>query len=151
MARKRIQTVTFSVTAEQIRGQGRPRFAIIGGKPRGYKADEDKAWERAIRDAYINSASFKDMAGFADEVHILIKVQRKLPKTAPKSIIEQPDIHKPDADNIAKSVLDSIGRGVAFKDDRQVTRLTVEKMPRTRRDDEIMEVTIVYYAEVGTH
>ena len=64
--------------------------------------------------------------------------------------MSEPDIHKPDADNIGKSVLDALNR-VAFKDDRQVTRLTVEKMPRTRRDDEIMEVTIVYYAEIGTH
>lgn len=150
MARKRIQTVTFSVTAEQIRGQGRPRFAIIGGKPRGYKADEDRAWESAIRAAYFGSASFKDMAGFADEVHILVQTKRKLPDSAPKRLMAEPDIHKPDADNIGKSVLDALNR-VAFKDDRQVTRLTVEKMPRTRRDDELLEVTIVYYAEVGTH
>lgn len=148
MARKRIQTVTFTVTADQIRGQGRPRFAIIGGKPRGYKADEDKAWEQTIRNAYINSSDFKDMAGFADEVHVLVKVQRKLPKTAPKSLMEQPDICKPDADNMAKSVLDALNR-VAFKDDKQVTRLTVEKLPRRRVPDEIMEVTIVYYAEVN--
>lgn len=149
MARKRIQTVTFTVTADQLRGQGRPRFAIIGGKPRGYKADEDKAWERAIRDAYFHSASFKDMAGFADEVHVMVQTRRRLPDSAPKRLKEQPDICKPDADNIAKSVLDALNR-VAFKDDKQVTRLTVEKFPRTRRDDEIMEVTIVYYAEIGT-
>ena len=148
MARKRIQTVTFSVTADQIRGQGRPRFAIIGGKPRGYKADEDKAWEQTIRNAYLNSSSFKDMAGFADEVHILIQVRRSLPKSAPKSLVSQPDLMKPDLDNIAKSVLDALNR-VAFKDDKQITRLTAEKFPRTRRDNEIMEVTIVYYGEVG--
>lgn len=150
MPRKRIQSVTFSVTASEIRGQGRPRFAIIGGKPRAYKADEDKAWERAIRDAYINSASFKDMAGFADEVHVMIQTRKKLPASAPKCIVEQADTFKPDVDNIAKSVLDALNR-LAFKDDKQVTRLSVEKFPRTRRDDEIMEVTIVYYAEVGTH
>lgn len=150
MTRKRIQTVTFSVTANQLRGQGRPRFAIIGGKPRGYKPDEDRAWEAAIRDAYYHSESFKDMAGFADEVHILIQTKRRLPSSAPKGLMSEPDTHKPDADNIAKSVLDALNR-VAFRDDKQVTRLTVEKFPRTRREDEIMEVTIVYYAEIGTH
>lgn len=33
---------------------------------------------------------------------------------------------KPDTDNIAKSILDSLN-GIAYKDDKQVTRLTVEK------------------------
>ena len=148
MARKRIQTVTFTVTADQLRGQGRPRLAIIGGKQRAYKADEDRRWEAAIRDAYYHSESFKDMAGFADEVHILIQTKRRLPPSAPKGLMSEPDTHKPDADNISKSVLDALNR-VAFRDDKQVTRLTVEKLPRTRREDEIMEVTIVYYAEIN--
>jgi len=33
---------------------------------------------------------------------------------------------KPDTDNIAKSILDSLN-GIAYKDDKQVVMLTVEK------------------------
>lgn len=33
---------------------------------------------------------------------------------------------KPDTDNIAKSILDSLN-GIAYKDDKQVVKLTVEK------------------------
>ena len=38
---------------------------------------------------------------------------------------------------------------VAWRDDSQVTKLTVEKMPRTRRDDELMTVEIEYVSEMG--
>jgi len=43
---------------------------------------------------------------------------------------------KPDTDNIAKSILDSLN-GIAYKDDKQVVMLTVEK-----RYDEIPSVSV---------
>lgn len=43
---------------------------------------------------------------------------------------------KPDTDNIAKSILDSLN-GIAYKDDKQVVKLTVEK-----RYDEIPSVSV---------
>lgn len=159
MARKRIQTVTFTVTADKLRGQGRPRLAIIGGKPRAYKDDDDRQWEAAIRDAYFHSESFKDMAGFAGEVHMSVKVQRWLPKSAPKKLKESPDTGRPDCSNILKSVEDALNR-VAYRDDSQIVKAQCEKLMRKRsvgedgeylERNEIMEVTIVYYAEVGTH
>lgn len=157
MARKRIQTVTFTVTADQLRGQGRPRLAISGGKPRAYKADEDRKWEEAIRDAYYHSESFKDMAGFADEVHMSVKVQRWLPKSAPKKLTESPDTGRPDCSNILKSVEDALNR-VAYRDDSQIVKVQCEKLMRKRsvgeydeylKRDEIMEVTLVYYADIN--
>lgn len=145
--RRVIQRVRFSVSASQVRGQGRPRFAIMGGRPSAYKADEDKAWEETIRRAYLANAG-ASMAGFADEVHVRIEVRRRLPKTTPKRVASKPDTSRPDADNYAKACLDSLNR-VAWRDDSQVTRLTVEKMPRTRRDDELMTVEIEYVSEIG--
>lgn len=145
--RKQIARTRFTVTAPQLRGQGRPRFRIIGGRAQTYKAAEDRAWEQAIRSAYFNSATGKDMAGFADEVEVCILTLRSLPKSTPNRVTSEPDLHKPDADNIAKAVLDALNR-VAFRDDSQVVRLVVEKLPRTRRDDEAMAVEITYYANL---
>lgn len=145
--RRVIQRVRFAVSASQVRGQGRPRFAIVGGRPSAYKAAEDKAWEETIKRAYLANAG-ASMAGFADEVHVRIEVSRRLPKTAPKRVDAKPDTSRPDADNYAKACLDALNR-VAWRDDSQVTRLTVEKMPRTRRDDELMTVEIEYVSEMG--
>lgn len=48
----------------------------------------------------------------------------------------EPDIFKPDVDNIAKNVLDALN-GVAFTDDRFVVSLLIEKRPRTRCEEHI--------------
>lgn len=55
----------------------------------------------------------------------------------------QPDTLKPDADNIAKTVLDGLN-GKAFKDDSQVTTLKVIKAPRMRNVEgvDILEVVV---------
>lgn len=141
--RKVIKSVSFSVTADRVRGQGRPRF----GFGRAYKSSEDIAWEKTIREAFIASGG-ADMAGFADEVHIVIYVHRKLPKTAPRSLLRQPDTGRPDVDNLCKSVLDALNR-VAFRDDSQVTSLHAEKMPRTHRANEVLKVKVEYLSEIG--
>ena len=65
---------------------------------------------------------------------------RQLPKSTPKRVLSEPDTHKPDADNIAKIVLDALN-GVAWLDDAQVTSLTVVKLDRTR-DPERLSVRI---------
>lgn len=146
MTRMLIQETTFEVHAKHLRGQGRPRFTKTG---HAYKADEDKAWEQRIRDAYSAACQYKDMAGFADEVGIEIRTYRRLPSDRPKSVEEEPDIYKGDADNYAKSVLDALSK-LAFMDDKQVTHLEVTKMPRRRFDsDEVMKITIKYYSEVN--
>lgn len=145
MSRQLIQSVVFTVECDHVRGQGRPRFRLNGGT---YKSNEDKAWEKRIRDAYSAQCPYKDMAGFADEVHISIHAHRRLPSSAPARIESEPDLNAPDADNIAKSVLDALSR-LAFRDDKQVTQLNVFKHDRKRIGKERMTVHIKYYAEVG--
>ena len=49
---------------------------------------------------------------------------------------------KPDTDNIAKSILDSLN-GIAYKDDKQVVSLTVEK-----RYSEVPSVSVRIWEEV---
>lgn len=145
--REPIQVCEFTVYADQVRGKGRPRFGIRNGRPQAFNSSEDKAWERLIRNAYLAHSGGKDMALFADEVHICILIARKLPDSRPKRVEEESDVFKPDIDNICKSVLDALN-GVAFRDDRQITVLHAEKWPRTRRGNELLTVRIEYFAGI---
>ena len=141
------KTVKFEVTADKIRGQGRPRFAIRGGSPSTYKDEADKAWEELIRNSYLAQGG-SDMSRFADAVRVTVRVKRKAPKSMAKKRESQPDICRPDLDNIIKSVLDALN-GVAWRDDCQVVGLRGDKMDRTRRTDESLEVTVEYLSEMG--
>ena len=88
------------------------------------------------------------MSRFADAVRVTVRVKRKAPKSMAKSRESQPDICRPDLDNIIKSVLDALN-GVAWRDDCQVVGLRGDKMDRTRRDNESLEVTVEYLSEMG--
>ena len=122
-----------------VRGQGRPRFA---GR-RAYKAAADAAWERKIARAY------EDAGGVCLDgpVAVVVDVFRSLPPSLlRKRVASEPDTHRPDADNVAKGVLDALN-GLAFRDDAQVTVLRVTKHDREARG-EWMRVRVM---GVGEH
>lgn len=64
-----------------------------------------------------------------------------MPKNRPKKVLRERDTYKPDADNIAKAVLDAMN-GLAFVDDSQVVSLSVTKHDRTHRESDIVTVEI---------
>ena len=109
-----------------VRGQGRPRF----GHGRAYKAEEDKAWEDKIRMAYHRGRRGLHIRKGAP-VFVTIEAVKAVPASwSKKRQLEAQGKFwdgKPDADNIAKSVLDALNR-TAWDDDKQVTGLTVTKM-----------------------
>lgn len=119
----------------KVRGQGRPRFA---GR-RAYKARVDVDYERSILAAYQQAAG--GLKPHAGGVAVEIEVYRRLPKSAPKSLKQEQDLHKPDVDNVAKSVLDALN-GVAWLDDCQVLDLHVVKHPRKPKTVERLEVVV---------
>jgi Holliday junction resolvase RusA-like endonuclease len=124
-----MQTVSFCVYGK-VRGQGRPRFTgkkRRKGKKTAYEKPEDTAYKKAIAKAYRERANG---AIFHGEVSISIYVFRKMP-IAYKGNAES-DIYRPDVDNIAKAVMDALN-GVAYDDDKQVTRLYVTKAPREKQ------------------
>ena len=57
-----------------------------------------------------------------------------------------PFTRKPDADNVAKSVLDALN-GVAWLDDAQVTHLSVRKLERRRATRARTAVRVVWGLE----
>lgn len=127
----------------KLRGQGRPRFTRKG---RAYETKEDREFKEAIAATYEKNCS--RWFGTA-ELHVLIKITRALPKSKPKRIVSEPDTLKPDADNIAKAVLDALN-GVAYVDDAQVTSLGIIKNPRSRELDEDLLTVYIEEIERGT-
>ena len=128
-------SVSFEVWGK-VRGKGRPRFARGG---HAYTPKGTREYERAIREAFENAPETPPEP-FSGPIDVTIVTSRQLPKSAPKSVIREPDMHTPDADNVAKIVLDALN-GVAWLDDAQVTSLTVVKLDRTR-DPERLSVRI---------
>lgn len=124
-------SVSFDVFGK-VRGKGRPRFTRSW---RPYTPKSTRDYERDIRDAFEN-ATGRPPEPFSGPIAVCIMTYRQLPKSAPKSVLSEPDTHKPDIDNVAKIVLDALN-GVAWDDDAQVVRLTVSKLDRTRSPERL--------------
>ena len=126
--------LTFTVTG--VRGKPRPSFA----RGKKYTPSDYARYEQSIGAAYINSGGVK-MSG---PVSVAIDVFGQMPKSRPKRITSEANTYKPDADNIAKAVLDGLN-GVAYDDDAQVVELHVRKLPRERIAESFLEITVKKY------
>ena len=110
----------------KIQAKQRPRF---NGKF-AYTPKETIAYENWVRSCYLEKYNNEKILETPLEVHI--RAYFEIPKSTSKKKKEQmleneinPTI-KPDTDNIAKSILDSLN-GIAYLDDKQVIKLVVEK------------------------
>lgn len=133
-------------TVPFVRGKGRVRFVRKTG--RTYTPDATAEAMERIRAAYVKAANGKS-APKGVPVYVEISTYRQLPKSRPKKVESEPDVFKPDADNIAKLVLDALN-GVAWVDDTQIVRLLVDKDDRTRDPGlphEVTGVEIWWYAD----
>ena len=127
--------INFAVNGN-VRGQARPRFTgkRRKGKKQAYEKPEDTAYKKSIAKAYREAANG---VFFTGEVTLTIHVYRKMPKS--KKGDNEPDIYKPDVDNIAKAVMDALN-GVAYEDDKQVFCLSIckHKRVKSRLNDELI-------------
>ena len=64
-------------------------------------------------------------------IHVEIVTYQPVPASRKKSIEWEHATFKPDVDNVGKLVLDALN-GVAYDDDKQIVKLTVEKAKRVR-------------------
>ena len=110
----------------------RPRMTVRGGHPSTYTDAQTVADEAAVAAAY-KGPHFHDAP-----VAVRIDVYRALPKSTPRRIESQPDVIKPDVDNVAKAVLD----GVAYDDDAQVVDLRIVKHDRIRKAGDSIRFTV---------
>lgn len=105
-------------------GKGRPRF--YGGHAVTPQATRD--YERMIGREYARQCG-QDFG--AAPLDVAIMVTYTMPKSWTKSKraekMKQPHTQKPDADNIAKAILDGLQQGGAYEDDCQIASLRVYK------------------------
>jgi len=132
--------VTFRVDG-QPHGKGRPRFTRQGGFVRAYTDAKTLAYESIIRLAAQKSMGGSEPLKTALDACVYISLgipssHSKKRKEACFSGLEKA-IKKPDADNVAKSVLDACN-GVIFVSDSQIVNLFVAK----RYGDPHIEVLI---------
>lgn len=127
----------------KVVGKERPRVNMYTG--RVYTPNKTKEYECLIQQYFKIVYPTADM--LEGRIHIDIIAYLKIPKgtskVKEKEMLEgnMSPTQKPDIDNIAKSVLDAMNK-VAFKDDNQVTRISVEK--RFSTEDKV-QITIEEY------
>lgn len=112
----------------KIIGKERPRLNMITGHV--YTPNKTKEYETLIQQEFI--VKYKKIEQIETRVLIEIIAHIKIPKNAKKGdrekmlLDEISPIKKPDIDNIAKVVLDSLNKFI-IKDDTQVSKIIIEK------------------------
>lgn len=97
---------------EEPQGKGRPKFTRAG---HAYTPEKTRDYERFVRTMYHG-------AKFDGALTVRIKACMKKPMRGAGAYPTK----TPDADNIAKAILDALN-GVAYDDDKQVVNLVVMK------------------------
>lgn len=109
-------------------GKERPRACRRGRFVTVYTPKKTVEYENKVRKSFLES-NCKKIEGAVDAD---IKAYHRIPASTPKKNIDKmirgdiPCTVKPDADNIAKCILDPLN-GVAFEDDNHVVDLSVSK------------------------
>ena len=121
-----------SFSAPFVKGKARPRFS----NGRAYTPKGTKDAERQIESAYRRACldAFGALQTASEGVPVIIDIcttRNVLSGFRRRDGASHADLQKPDADNIAKLVLDALN-GVAYEDDSQVDSLMVVKGTRVR-------------------
>lgn len=112
-------------------GKGRPRFSTVNGHAVAYTPAKTANYETLVKLSYQQQCAG---VKFPEDVPLGVRINAyfPIPKSTSKkkrAQMESGDImhlKKPDCDNVAKAILDSLN-GIAYNDDSQVCRLTVTK------------------------
>ena len=123
--RSDLKKIRFVIEGEP-KGKGRPRFTKTG---RVYTPADTAEYERLVAFCYkMASAGYK----FTSPVKVTVNAFHKPPKGKSKKVVGDMlsghilPTKKPDADNVAKIILDGLNH-IAWDDDTQVVEITVTK------------------------
>lgn len=120
-----VKTIRFCVHGTPV-GKGRPRFTKSG---RTYTPEKTENYERLVRACYQSQVR---RFSFPPGVPITAKLQAEfpIPKSTSKkraaAMLGRWHTKRPDADNVAKAILDALN-GYAYPDDSAISKLSVEK------------------------
>lgn len=106
--------------------QPRAKVSTRGGFARAYVDAKHPihAYKQAVRLAYVNAGG--EVLDGPVEVKITCWFARPKGHSKKRSVAPEPKTTKPDTDNVAKAVLDSLNE-IAYHDDSQVYSLQIEK------------------------
>lgn len=118
--------IKFTVYGEP-KGKGRPRFVRIGSGVRTYTPKSTETYQNDVLAVYMDKYKGESINGpIRAEIDAYMPIPKSYSKKRRAEMEGKPCDKKPDADNIAKSVLDAL-QGYAYEDDKQITLLTVTK------------------------
>lgn len=109
----------------KIKGKARPRIGKFGG----YTPKDTVTYENWVKVCYQNAGGKLLEGPVRAEIDVYYKVPKSYTKKRLKAIRDGLDYpcKKPDSDNVAKIILDSLNK-IAFDDDSQVVELIVNKL-----------------------
>ena len=117
----------FEVPGEIV-GKERPRVNMYTG--RVYTPNKTKDYEFLVQQYFkIKYPNYQTLEGrISIDIIAYLKIPNSTSKTKTQEMLENKisPTKKPDADNIAKSILDAMN-GFVFKDDNQVSKISIEK------------------------
>lgn len=123
--------LTFTIPGEPT-AQGRPRFSTHGGFVKAYDPEISRNYKAYVK--LLASEAMQRIGLTLTELPLGVEIIADvgIPASKSKKFKEkalnglQLPIKKPDVDNVAKIILDSIS-GIVYKDDKQIVKLTVSK------------------------
>lgn len=133
-----VKSIRFCVHGAPV-GKARPRVTKSG---HAYTPQKTKDYEAIVRACYQSQVG---RGRFPAGVPLTVKITAEFPipkstgKKRAAALLGRWHTKKPDADNVAKAILDALN-GVAYPDDSAVARLVVEK---TYSDQPCVLVAIV--------
>ena len=109
-----------------IRGKQRPQFKKKTGK--AFTPNQTISYENWVKQCYIEQSNKLLQGPIRARIEIYYSVPKSYSKRKIEAIKDGTDypMKKPDCDNVAKIVLDSLNK-IAYDDDKQVVELTVLK------------------------
>lgn len=138
-----VDMIKFTVKGKP-QGKGRPRFKRVGKYVSTYNPKETYDYEKLVKLSALEQCKDKLNKEYNGLVKMSIKAYFKPNKSISKKqynlLIGTEYLKKPDSDNIAKIICDSLN-GLAYKDDSQIAYLEVTKC---YAEEEKVEVIIEY-------
>ncbi len=129
------------------KGKDRPRFVRRGNYVQTYTTKTTKDYEETIKKAFLSQYKGQYDKDYDGTIKVEIWAFFEPPKSYSKKkrieLIDMPYLKKPDSDNIAKAICDSLN-GVAWKDDSQISDLIVHKY----YDEEDMIIVEIKYEDI---
>ena len=120
-------TVKFCVLGSPQSKQ-RPRASVINGHARMYTPKDTVNYENLVRYTYQSEVGKKLDGAISAEIKAYFPIPKSISKKKHDLMASEefPCLCSKDCDNVAKICLDSINK-IAYDDDRQIYKLTVEK------------------------